>query len=296
MGKEVVQWLVTDPNGLYADFTVGGGGHSRLIWNQLSEAGRLVGIDRDPEAISEARGTLPDRNELLNIRFSEVQGKLETRFGSDFSGILLDLGVSSWQLDEARRGFTYREDGPLDLRMCQGSGETAAQLLDRINESELKEILKSLGEDPQAGRIARAIIRARTSDEIRTTGQLAAIIRQSVPATAHKSLPRVFQALRMVVNQELEELGVGLSAAWHLLKPTGRLVVLTYHSLEDRSVKQFMQTLVHPPSPLLPQLTAPPPRPRGRYPVRGPLLPTPQEIADNPRSRSAKLRVIEKLN
>lgn len=296
MGNEVVQWLVTDPFGLYADFTVGGGGHSRLIWNQLRETGRLCGIDRDPDAIAEAQRTLPEHNELWNIRFSEAESKLFLRFGATFSGILLDLGVSSHQLDAANRGFSYRYDGPLDLRMSPSDRETAAQMLERITELELKDILKTFGEDPQAGRIARAIVRAQSQDPILTTGRLSEIVRQSVPATAHKSLPRVFQALRIVVNHEIEELTLGLSAAWHLLKPTGRLVVLTYHSLEDRPVKQFMQALAQPPQSLSPIPTAPSPRPQGKYPIRGPLLPTPQEVAENPRSRSAKMRVIEKLH
>ncbi len=295
MGNEVVQWLVTDPYGLFADFTVGGGGHSKLILNQLRDTGRLCGIDRDPEAIAEARRTLPDRNELWNIRFSEAESKLFSRFGATFSGVLLDLGVSSHQLDDEARGFSYRSDGPLDLRMSQETGETAAQLLARLSELELKEIFKTLGEDPQAGRIARAVVKARNEAAIETTGQLTDVIRKSVSATAQKSLPRVFQALRMVVNCELEELSSGLNAAWKLLKPTGRLVVLTYHSLEDRPVKQFMQALVQPPQTFSPLPTAPSPRPQGKYPIRGPLLPTPQEIAENPRSRSAKFRVIEKL-
>lgn len=295
MGQEVVQWLISDPNGLYADFTVGGGGHSRLIRSQLGESGRVIGIDRDPDAIAEVRRTFPDSNELWNIRFSEILSKLFPLYGSVFLGILMDLGVSSHQLDEGARGFSYRDDGPLDLRMSQ-SGETATELLARLDEKTLKDILKTLGEEPQAARITKAVIRSRTETPISRTSQLAEIVRRAVPATAHKSLPRVFQALRMVVNREIEELHSGLDAAWQLLKPTGRLVVLTYHSLEDRPVKQFMQSKAKPVPPPLTDLFAPPPRPRGKYPIRGPLLPTPEEIAVNPRSRSAKLRVIEKLS
>lgn len=295
MGDEVVQWLITDPNGIYADFTVGGGGHSLLIMNQLGESGRLCGIDRDPEAIAEARRKLPKRNELWNIRFSETVSKLSEWNPSGFSGILLDLGVSSHQLDEASRGFSYRFDAPLDLRMSLESGETAAELLAKLSETELRDMLRELGEDPQANRIAKAICRARAVEPILTTGQLATVVRQSVAATAHKSLPRVFQALRMAVNHELEELDAGLTSAWTLLKPSGRLVVLSYHSLEDRPVKRFMQEKVYPPSPLWPLPIAPVPRAQGRYPIRGPLLPTPEELARNPRARSAKLRVLEKV-
>lgn len=294
MGREVIQWLITNPNGIYADFTVGGGGHSQLIHAQLGEKGKLIGTDRDSEAISEAARHLPSHTELWNIRFSQILSKFSPQFDSEISGILMDLGVSSHQLDEGSRGFSYRSDGPLDLRMEQ-SGETAAELLTRTDERGLKILLKSLGEEPQAARIAKAIVNARRESAISTTAQLAAIIRTAVPATARKSLPRVFQALRMAVNQELEELQAGLSASWQLLQPTGRLVVLTYHSLEDRPVKQFMKSLASPPTLLLPDFLAPSPRPQARLPVRGPLLPTSEEIAENPRSRSAKLRVIEKL-
>jgi len=294
MGQEVIQWLITNPNEVYADFTVGGGGHSLLILNQLGETGKLIGTDRDPDAICEAKRNLPDHVELWNIRFSETLSKLSPQFGSKISGILMDLGVSSHQIDEGSRGFSYRADGPLDLRMGQ-SGETAAELLTRLDERELRHLLQSLGEEPQAARITRAIVKAQQESPITTTDQLAEIIRKSVSATAHKSLPRVFQALRMAVNQELEELKAGLSAAWQLLKPHGRLVVLTYHSLEDRPVKQFMKSLASPSTPILPDILAPSPRPQARFPIRGPLLPSLEEITANPRSRSAKLRVIEKL-
>lgn len=267
-----------------------------LINSQLGEAGRLCGIDRDPEAIAEARRRLPTRNELLNIRFSETSSKLSARFSGGFSGILLDLGVSSHQIDEASRGFSYRFDGPLDLRMSLADGESAAELLARLSEADLKALLRDLGEDSQAGRIARAICHARSEEPIRTTAQLATVIRRAVPATAHKSLPRVFQALRMAVNHELEELDAGLASAWNLLKVGGRLVVLTYHSLEDRPTKHFMQDKVYPPVPASAPYIAPAPRATGRYPVRGPILPSPDEIAHNPRARSAKLRVLEKIH
>ncbi|MBK6767076.1 MAG: 16S rRNA (cytosine(1402)-N(4))-methyltransferase RsmH [bacterium] len=296
MGTEVIHWLITDPNGTYADFTVGGGGHSLLIWSKLRETGRLCGIDRDPEAIAEARRRLPTRNELWNIQFSETASKLSEWSEQGFSGILLDLGISSHQIDEAGRGFSYRFDGPLDLRMSPAAGESAADLLARLSEAELKTLLRELGEDSQAGRIARAIAHARTAQPIRTTAELASIVRRSVPATAHKSLPRVFQALRMAVNHELAELDAGLAAAWRLLKCSGRLVVLTYHSLEDRPTKQFMQGKVYPPAPALFPYVAPAPRALGRYPVRGPILPSADEIARNPRARSAKLRVLEKIH
>lgn len=296
MGPEVVHWLVTDPQGDYADFTVGGGGHSQLILDKLDERGRLCGIDRDADAIAAAKKTLPNRIRLWNIRFSEAQSKLSSEFGASFSGILMDLGVSSHQLDESERGFSYRFEGPLDLRMTQDTGETAAGLLARLSEADLRDLLLRLGEEPQASRIAKAVIRARGERSIDSTGHLAEIIRKSVPATAVKSLPRVFQALRMAVNREIEELELGLEGAWGLLRPAGRLVVLSYHSLEDRPVKRFMQALVHPPPSPLSGLLTPAPTPRGKFPIRGPLLPSSSELNANPRSRSAKLRVIEKLS
>lgn len=237
---------------------------------------------------------LPDRIVLWNIRFSDIASKLSDWSNDGFSGFLLDLGVSSHQLDAAERGFSYRFDGPLDLRMSAHAGESASDLLARLTETELRTLLRNLGEEPQANRIARAILRSRAAAPITTTGQLASIIRHSVPATAHKSLPRVFQALRIAVNNELEELDQVLTDTWELLRSGGRLCVISYHSLEDRPVKRFMQNKVHRPADLaLP--FAPPPPALGRFPVRGPVLPTAEEIARNSRARSAKLRVIEKI-
>lgn len=295
MAEEVVRWLVTETDGTYADFTVGGGGHAKRILDALSGAGRFCGIDRDPEAITEARRNLTPDVELWNIRFSDALSKLSEWSPSGFSGILLDLGVSSHQLDEARRGFSYRFDGPLDLRMSGKDGVTAAELLSTLTEAELRRMLKELGEEPQSARIARAICQARDREAIQTTQHLATILRGAVAATAHKSLPRVFQALRIAVNQELEELDAGLSIAWKLLRPSGRLCVISYHSLEDRPVKRFMQQKVRPPSDPAALPLAPLPRPEGRLPIRGPILPSPEEIARNPRARSAKMRVIEKV-
>jgi 16S rRNA (cytosine1402-N4)-methyltransferase len=295
MGKEVVQWLITDPNGDYADFTAGGGGHIRLILERLAPSGRVCGIDRDPEAIAEVRRTCPPSVELWNIRFSEACRNISTWSSAELSGVLFDFGVSSRQLDASERGFSYRTAGPLDLRMNPREGESAAMLLSRLDERDLVRLLKEFGEEPQAGRIARAVTREKAKGAIETTERLAEIIRQAVPATAHKALPRMFQALRIAVNEEIRELHQGLDAAWEMLRIGGRILTLTYHSLEDRPVKQFFQSKAYPTSSTaLSPLSASPP-PQARFPVKGPLLPTAEEINQNPRARSAKLRVIEKI-
>ncbi|MCC6476595.1 16S rRNA (cytosine(1402)-N(4))-methyltransferase RsmH [bacterium] len=295
MGKEVVQWLVTDPNGDYADFTAGGGGHIRLILERLAPSGRVCGIDRDPEAIAEVRRTCPHSIELWNIRFSEACRNISTWSSAGLSGVLLDFGVSSRQLDSPSRGFSYRNSGPLDLRMNPAKGEDAASLLARLSEREIIQLLRQYGEEPQAARIGKAIFRENSLSPIRSTDRLAEIVRQSVPAAAHKALPRVFQSLRIAVNQEIEELNMGLEAAWEVLRIGGRILTLTYHSLEDRPVKQFFQSKLHPASSsaLSPFAASPPPL--AKLPVKGPLSPTPEEITQNPRARSAKLRVIEKI-
>jgi 16S rRNA (cytosine1402-N4)-methyltransferase len=222
MGKEVVQWLVTDPNGDYADFTAGGGGHIRLILERLAPSGRVCGIDRDPEAIAEVRRTCPHSIELWNIRFSEACRNISTWSSAGLSGVLLDFGVSSRQLDSPSRGFSYRNSGPLDLRMNPAKGEDAASLLARLSEREIIQLLRQYGEEPQAARIGKAIFRENSLSPIRSTDRLAEIVRQSVPVAAHKALPRVFQSLRIAVNQEIEELNMGLEAAWEGVKNWGQ--------------------------------------------------------------------------
>jgi hypothetical protein len=207
------------------------------------------------------------------------------------------LGVSSHQLDTAVRGFSYRFNGPLDLRMDTSSrAETAAELLTRLSEAELTNLIRSYGEDSQARRIAKAIVREREREPITSTDDLARIISKSVPATRTKSLARVFQALRIAVNHEIEELSAGLEAVWPILRPGGRIVVISYHSLEDRPVKNFMKSKTEAP---LDALGFPVPtgdKSRGRLVLRKPQIPSEREIRQNPRARSAKLRCIEKLN
>lgn len=293
LGQAAIDLLVTTPDGVYVDATVGGGGHSRLITERLSPLGRLIGCDRDSEAIQYARHALPASVQLFQIPFSQLSARLHDRIGH-VAGVLMDLGVSSYQLDEARRGFSYRFSASLDLRMDPTSGESASELLSRLDQHDLTKLIRDFGEDPQAARISRAIIAGRQREPITTTDQLAEIISKSVPATRVKSLARVFQALRIAVNHELEELQSGLNAAWELLNSGGRLVVISYHSLEDRIIKDFTHEKAHPPDDR--RLPFPPAaRPTGRLLTRKPVIPDHEEITSNPRARSAKLRATEKI-
>lgn len=285
---------MTDPMGVYADLTVGGGGHSRLIFERLRHPGTLIGCDRDVDAISQARAVLPPAVLLFQCRFSDFQSVFRREFDRPLAGVLLDLGVSSYQLDTADRGFSHRFSGPLDLRMDRTVGETAAELLARLNVQELAAMIRDYGEDPQAKRIARFIANTRKERDIKTTDDLARVIELSVPATRNKSLARVFQALRITVNNELDEIHNGLESGWNLLGTGGRLVVISYHSLEDRIVKNFMKAKVTPardPVTLLPENR----NIQGKLVHPKPVIPDADEIIRNPRARSAKLRAVEKL-
>ena len=293
LAHAVVDILITDPDGIYIDCTVGGGGHSSLIFERLSKRGRLFGCDRDSDAIAHARSVLPDSVRLVQCRFSEIERKLAGDVDGGTAGVLMDLGVSSYQLDTPARGFSNRFPGPLDLRMDPTSGETAADVLSRLDVAELAQIIFAYGEEPQARRIAKAIIQERERHPVDTTDTLARIIDRSVPATRTKSLARVFQALRIAVNHELEELESGLAGTWNLLKPGGRLVVISYHSLEDRIVKNFMKSKAEP-AQTERRLPVPLAEPSGRLLIKKPQIPDANEIEENPRARSAKMRAIEK--
>jgi len=286
--------LVTDPEAVYVDLTVGGGGHSVLILRRLSARGKLIGCDRDGDALSNARAALPPAVSLFQCRFSEAEPLVRPLVADGAAGALMDLGVSSFQLDTAQRGFSHRHAGPLDLRMDQSRGETAAQVLARLSVDELTKLIRDYGEDPQARRIARAIAETRLRGPVETTEALARIVSRSAAATRIKSLARVFQALRIAVNDELNELSHGLEIVWRLLRPGGRLVVITYHSLEDRITKMFMKVLATPVRDAR-DLFAEDQPPRGRLLLRKPLTPDGDEITRNPRARSAKLRAIEKV-
>ncbi|MDI6738865.1 MAG: 16S rRNA (cytosine(1402)-N(4))-methyltransferase RsmH [Candidatus Edwardsbacteria bacterium] len=292
-----VEFLGVRSGGIYADTTVGGGGHSLDILLKNGPDGRLIGFDRDPQALEAARRRLADfgdRALLVKANFSETGAHLENLAGR-IDGILFDLGVSSPQIDKPGRGFSFMADGPLDMRM----GDTALTASDVVNgydQPRLAGIFKAYGEEREAGRIVRAIARQRADTPITTTGQLAGIIRSTRPAVPNKTLARIFQALRIEVNDELNSLRRALEMAPDLLAKRGRIVVISYHSLEDRIVKEFFKRKAG-------GCTCPPDLPvcacggkpgSLRILTPKPVLPDLAEQRDNPRSRSAKLRAAEK--
>jgi 16S rRNA (cytosine1402-N4)-methyltransferase len=294
LARHAVDWLAVRPCGLYVDATFGGGGYARIIL-QTADA-RVIGIDRDPAAIAQGAALVEatqGRLELVEEQFSNLQAIVG---GTDLvDGIVFDLGVSSMQLDEAARGFSFRLDGPLDMRMS-GRGPTAADVVARAAERDLAAIIAELGEEKRARAVARAIVRARSKNPITSTGALAEIVSTVVVAhdrTIHPAT-RTFQALRIFVNSELSELARGLAAAERVLKPSGRLVVVAFHSLEDRIVKNFLTRRSRAPaaSRHRPEIAAPPPT--FRVLTRRPDTPGDAEVTANPRARSAKLRAAER--
>jgi 16S rRNA (cytosine1402-N4)-methyltransferase len=294
LARPAIDWLAVRSGGLYVDATFGGGGYARAIL-QTANA-RVIGIDRDPVAIAQGASLVAaagGRLELVEDRFS----KLETVVGGAncVDGIVFDVGVSSMQIDEASRGFSFRFDGPLDMRMS-GTGPSAADVIARAGERELAAIIAELGEEKRARAIARAIVRARQNGAIDSTRGLAEIVSAVIPARGHAIHPatRTFQALRIFVNDELSELALGLAAAERVLKASGRLVVVAFHSLEDRIVKNFLTS--HSRSPAgsrhRPEAAAAPPT--FRVLTRRPQTPDETELATNARARSAKLRAAER--
>ncbi|HUI14885.1 MAG TPA: 16S rRNA (cytosine(1402)-N(4))-methyltransferase RsmH [Xanthobacteraceae bacterium] len=295
LGRRVLDWLGVRGEGLYIDATFGGGGYTRAILQ--APAARVIAIDRDPTAIArgaalvdEARGRL----ELVEDRFANLAAIVD-RAAAD--GVVFDLGVSSMQLDEAARGFSFRLDGPLDMRMGRG-GPSAADVVAHAGERDLAAIIATLGEENHARAVARAIVRARDEGPIATTRGLAEVVARVVHARDGAVHPatRTFQALRIFVNDELGELARGLAAAEQVLKPSGRLVVVAFHSLEDRIVKTFLAERSRTPagSRHRPAVAAPPPT--FRVLTRRPETPEDAEISANPRARSAKLRAAERTD
>ena len=290
---ESVTALVGDAlSGVYADATFGGGGHSREILSRLTQAGRLLAFDRDSDALANK----PDDNRLVlihnNFRFIHNY-VLAEGYGDGIDGILADLGVSSHQFDTADRGFSFRFDAELDMRMNKEGGITAADLVNSLDEDGLARILKVYGEVDGAGKMASLIVRAREKQAIRSTGELSSAIAPMLPKFAeHKVLAKVFQALRIEVNQEMRSLEKFLQGAVLSLKPGGRLVVITYHSLEDRMVKNFIRS-GNVDGVMEKDLYG-----RSNAPLeavnRKPILPREEEISSNTRARSAKLRVAVK--
>jgi 16S rRNA (cytosine1402-N4)-methyltransferase len=297
---EVLAGIAVQAAGHYCDATFGRGGHTTALLARLGSAGRVCGIDRDPEAIAAGRERFASEPRLTLVRGSF--GRLEERVRAaglegELQGVLLDLGVSSPQLDEARRGFSFMQDGPLDMRMDNESGISAAQWLARAGEREIADVIFRLGEEKFSRRIARAIVAARSTAAIVGTRQLADIVSGAVPTREPGKHPatRTFQALRIHVNRELEEVEAALPQAVKLLAPGGRLCVISFHSLEDRLVKRFMRREAQG-DPVYAGLPDIPPhaRPRLRL-VGGAVIPGETEVAANPRARSAVLRVAERV-
>ena len=286
--------------GIYVDGTFGRGGHSRAILSGLDAAGRLIAFDRDPAAIQAGAAIQDGRLSLQHSQFSALGESLRATLGGDsevVDGVLLDIGVSSPQLDEGERGFSFRQDGPLDMRMDTTQGETAADWLNRASETEITEVIKNYGEERFAFQIAKKIVSARQQQRIERTEQLAAIVASAVRTREPGKDPatRSFQALRIHINQELEELRLVLPQVVRALKPGGRLAVISFHSLEDRVVKNFLReqsTSLQPPK-SVPVRAADLPPPIVRL-VGKALRASDEEVAANPRSRSAIMRVAEK--
>jgi 16S rRNA (cytosine1402-N4)-methyltransferase len=297
MAAEALESLGVVPGGLYLDGTFGAGGYSRGI---LSQGGRVLALDRDPTAIAAGQALVEaseGRLVLAQTRFSQMEQAAREKNLGPFDGVVLDIGVSSMQIDAPERGFSFRFDGPLDMRM-EGAGRSAADLVNELEQDALADLLYLYGEERASRRIARAIIAERAKAPILTTGVLAETIRRANPGKPNEIHPatRSFQALRIAVNEELDELTGALAAAERLLRPGGKLAVVTFHSLEDRIVKQFFAGRAnrgHAVSRLLPHEVAPPP-PTFALSGRQPVVPGPRECHENPRARSAKLRWAER--
>ena len=300
--EEVIAGLDIKADGTYVDGTLGGAGHAREVCRRLGQEGRFVGIDQDGDAIAAASERLRafgDRVSIVRGNYEKMPDILEGLGIEAVDGILLDLGVSSFQLDNAERGFTYREDVPLDMRMDQRQEKTAGDIVNGYTESELYRVIRDYGEDRFAKNIARHIVQARQKKPIETTGELSEIIRAAIPAkiraTGGHPSKRTFQALRIELNRELEVLEDSIDAMIRLLKPHGRLCIITFHSLEDRIVKNRFRTNENP-------CICPPDfpvcvcgrKPTGRVITRKPILPGEQELEENSRSASAKLRIFER--
>ena len=301
---EAVDALAIKPDGIYVDGTFGRGGHSRLILEQLGGSGRLIAFDRDPSALAVGQTISDVRFCMVHNSFSQIKQVLRQLSVDRVDGVLLDLGVSSPQFEEALRGFSFRLDGPLDMRMDTTQGQTAAEWLASVSEAHLVEVIKNYGEERFAKQIARAIIAARARQPVVTTLQLAGIVATAVRSRERENkqnpATRTFQAIRIYLNQELEKLSLALPQCVEVLNSGGRLVVISFHSLEDRTVKRFMRESAN--SDRLPRglpLRAKEVQLLSRHKLRvvgKAIHPGVNEIAANPRARSAVMRVAERVN
>ncbi|HEX4583270.1 MAG TPA: 16S rRNA (cytosine(1402)-N(4))-methyltransferase RsmH [Burkholderiaceae bacterium] len=295
-----VTMLVTDPQATYVDATYGRGGHARRILQQLGAGGRLIALDRDPDAARDADSIRDARFEFVRTRFSRLSEVLDARSIPAIGGLLMDLGVSSPQLDEAARGFSLRVDGPLDMRMDPDSGQSVAEWLARADVAEVRKVVRELGDERFASSIAKAIVARQSSGRpVERTGELAEVVARAIPVKDRKDpsqhpATRTFQALRIFINQELEELALTLERSVLRMAPGARLVVISFHSLEDRIVKRFIDSQAHPERALarIPLRAAQLPQALLRPLQR--LRPDAAEIAGNPRARSAMMRVAER--
>ncbi|MGN1048629.1 MAG: 16S rRNA (cytosine(1402)-N(4))-methyltransferase RsmH [Eubacteriales bacterium] len=301
--EECIESLDIKPDGIYVDGTAGGGGHSFGIASALGDGGRLIAIDQDEDAIRAAGKRLArfgDKVTLVRSNFRELESVCSELCIDRIDGILMDLGVSSYQLDTPERGFSYQADAPLDMRMDNRSSFSAYDVVNSYSEEELRNVIFGYGEEKFGGRIASEIVRARSEKPIETTGELSEIIKKAIPAAARQGGPhpakRTFQAIRIEVNGELSVIAPAIGSAVKLLSSGGRIAVITFHSLEDREVKQSFTELAK-------GCTCPKEfpvcvcgnRPKLKIITKKPILPSAAELEENPRSRSAKLRVAEKI-
>lgn len=301
--KETVEGLHVKPDGIYVDGTLGGGGHSYEVCTRLGEKGSIIGIDQDEAAIEAASVRLKDfggKVTIVRSNYCDMKSRLHELGVDKVDGIMLDLGVSSYQLDTAERGFSYREDAPLDMRMDRRQKMTARDIVNNYSEMDICRVIRDYGEDKFAKNIARHIVRERGRKSIETTGELTEIIRHAIPMKYQKKsghpAKRTFQAIRIELNRELEVLRDSLDDMIEILNSGGRLCVITFHSLEDRIVKQVFRKNENP-------CTCPADFPvcvcgnisKGRVVTRKPVLPSEAEMEENSRSKSAKLRIFERV-
>lgn len=300
--EETIEGLRVKPDGIYVDGTLGGAGHASEVCKKLSAKGRFIGIDQDQDAIiaaSERLDAYKDQTTIIRSNYCYMANELKARQIHQVDGIVLDLGVSSYQLDNEERGFTYRVDAPLDMRMDQRQSQTAADIVNGYEERELYRIIRDYGEDKFAKNIAKHIVAARAQEPIRTTGELNEIIRRAIPMkmqiTGGHPSKRTFQAIRIELNHELDVLRDSLDGMIDMLGDGGRICIITFHSLEDRIVKTIFRKNENP-------CTCPTHFPvcvcgnesKGKVITRKPILPSEQEMEENPRSKSAKLRIFER--
>lgn len=303
MLEEVIEGLNLKPDGIYVDCTLGGAGHSAAILSHTGPGGRLVALDQDPEALAAAKDRLApfrDRVDLVRANFAQLDEILSRLGIKEVDGILFDLGVSSYQLDNPARGFSYQHDAPLDMRMDPEQETDARELVNKLPVEELARIIRDYGEERWASRIAEFIGEERKRHAVETTGQLVEIVKKAIPAGARREGPhpakRTFQALRIAVNRELEILHDAIRSAVRRLRPGGRICVITFHSLEDRIVKDLFRQMASP-------CSCPKDFPvcvcGGKKEIKiitaRPVVPGPAELDENPRARSARLRIAEKI-